>query len=325
MWSPTPRWSPRTPPTGPAGSSATPPPSSDRRPRPRWPGWSPSVASWAWPWFPREGTPGWSAARSPGTARWCWPSAASTTLGPVDDRAGQITVGAGVTLAALQQAAGGRRVGLRRGHRQPRLGHGGRHRGHQRRRAARPPLRGHPGPGGRPRGGARHRCGRLPPRGSGEGQHRVRLARSASAGARGRWRWSPAARLRLVPAHAVPDRGAARLPHVTDAVDAAGLFRRSLPSLEACELFVAPGVELVCSVTGSQATVRRARTPPTCWSRWPTGPIRPRPSPRRPTPLAHVQDVAVATDAGPQGRAVALPRVPHRGHQHARALPTSST
>ena len=59
-----------------------------------------------------------------------------------------------------------------------------------------------------------------------------------------------AARLRLVPP--TPCRTAALLafPTVPDALDAAWLLRRSLPGLEACELFLSPGVELVCSVSG---------------------------------------------------------------------------
>jgi FAD/FMN-containing dehydrogenase len=59
-----------------------------------------------------------------------------------------------------------------------------------------------------------------------------------------------AARLRLVP-H-LPWHTAALLAFRTPshALDASAVFRRSLPSLEACELFLLPGLELVCSVTG---------------------------------------------------------------------------
>ena len=58
-----------------------------------------------------------------------------------------------------------------------------------------------------------------------------------------------AARLRLVPD--LPFRTVAVLafPTVGDAVEASALLRRSLPSLEACELFLASGLELVRSVT----------------------------------------------------------------------------
>lgn len=59
-----------------------------------------------------------------------------------------------------------------------------------------------------------------------------------------------AARLRLVPP--MPFRAVALLAFATvgDAVDATVLLRRALPSLEACELVLAPGIELVRGVTG---------------------------------------------------------------------------
>ena len=59
-----------------------------------------------------------------------------------------------------------------------------------------------------------------------------------------------AARLRLVPP--MPWRTVALLAFATvdGALDAAGLLRRSLPALEACELVLAPGVDLVCTLTG---------------------------------------------------------------------------
>ncbi|MGO9028256.1 MAG: FAD-binding oxidoreductase [Acidimicrobiales bacterium] len=62
-----------------------------------------------------------------------------------------------------------------------------------------------------------------------------------------------AARLRLVPA--MPCRTVAVLAFATVsyALDASALLRRSLPTLEACELFLAPGLELVCTVTGMRA------------------------------------------------------------------------
>ncbi|MHB1486500.1 MAG: FAD-binding oxidoreductase [Acidimicrobiales bacterium] len=62
-----------------------------------------------------------------------------------------------------------------------------------------------------------------------------------------------AARLRLVPA--MPCRTVAVLafPRVSDAINASAVFRRSLPALEACELFLSSGLELVCSVTGMRA------------------------------------------------------------------------
>ncbi|HUY66577.1 MAG TPA: FAD-binding oxidoreductase [Acidimicrobiales bacterium] len=66
-----------------------------------------------------------------------------------------------------------------------------------------------------------------------------------------------AARFRLVPP--TPYRTAALLAFQTvpDALAAAWLLRRSLASLEACELFLASGVELVCSVSGIPAPFPR--------------------------------------------------------------------
>ncbi len=59
-----------------------------------------------------------------------------------------------------------------------------------------------------------------------------------------------AARLRLVPA--MPERTVAMLafPTVSAALEASATFRRSLSGVEACELFLASGLDLVCSVTG---------------------------------------------------------------------------
>ncbi len=59
-----------------------------------------------------------------------------------------------------------------------------------------------------------------------------------------------AARLRLVPP--APERTVALLAFATvaDALAAAVLVRRSLRTLESCELFVAAGMDLVCEVTG---------------------------------------------------------------------------
>ncbi|MGD0391788.1 MAG: FAD-binding oxidoreductase [Acidimicrobiales bacterium] len=59
-----------------------------------------------------------------------------------------------------------------------------------------------------------------------------------------------AARLRLVPS--LPCRTVAVLAFasVAAALDASVSLRRALPSLEAAELFLAPGLELVCAVTG---------------------------------------------------------------------------
>ena len=92
-----------------------------------------------------------------------------------------------------------------------------------------------------------------------------------------------AARLRLVPA--MPCRTVAILAFsaVTYALDASVVLRRSLPALEACELFLGPGVELVCTVTGL-----RAPFPPLtrriCWSRRLTTSTPPGLWGKRPTP-----------------------------------------
>jgi FAD/FMN-containing dehydrogenase len=59
-----------------------------------------------------------------------------------------------------------------------------------------------------------------------------------------------AARLRLVPAQPFRTAAVLAFPTVGDAVGASALLRRSLPSLEACELFLASGLDLVRSATG---------------------------------------------------------------------------
>lgn len=59
-----------------------------------------------------------------------------------------------------------------------------------------------------------------------------------------------AARLRLVPAPAFRTVAVAAFSSVAAAVAAAAHVRRSLPQLEACELFLASGLELVCRTAG---------------------------------------------------------------------------
>jgi FAD/FMN-containing dehydrogenase len=59
------------------------------------------------------------------------------------------------------------------------------------------------------------------------------------------------ARLRLVPPLAFRTAALLAFPSVPDALAASARLRRSLPALEACELVLAPGVELVCSVSGA--------------------------------------------------------------------------
>jgi len=60
-----------------------------------------------------------------------------------------------------------------------------------------------------------------------------------------------AARLRLVPPVGYRTVALLAFPAVRPAVEAAGRLRRALPILEASELVLAPGMELVCSVTGA--------------------------------------------------------------------------
>jgi FAD/FMN-containing dehydrogenase len=62
-----------------------------------------------------------------------------------------------------------------------------------------------------------------------------------------------AARLRLVPAMACRTVAVLAFPTVSHALEASAVFRRSLPALEASELFLSSGIELVCSVTGMRA------------------------------------------------------------------------
>ena len=105
-----------------------------------------------------------------------------------------------------------------------------------------------------------------------------------------------AARLRLVPAMRCRTVAMLAFPAVTHALDASVVLRRSLPTLEACELLLRPGLELVCSVTGMSGAVLdpapgvpagRGGRPP-----------RPHPGPGRGEldAIGHLDDVVVATD-----------------------------
>jgi FAD/FMN-containing dehydrogenase len=58
-------------------------------------------------------------------------------------------------------------------------------------------------------------------------------------------------RLKLVPPLAFRTVALLGFPDVGQALEAASGLRRSLPALDACELFLRAGVELVCSVTGA--------------------------------------------------------------------------
>jgi len=60
-----------------------------------------------------------------------------------------------------------------------------------------------------------------------------------------------AARLRLVPPSTERTVAVLAFASPSHAVEASARLRRSLPALDACELFLQPGLELVCSVTGA--------------------------------------------------------------------------
>jgi FAD/FMN-containing dehydrogenase len=108
-----------------------------------------------------------------------------------------------------------------------------------------------------------------------------------------------AARLRLVPPVDYRTVALLAFPAVRPAVDAAGRLRRALPSLEASELVLAPGMELVCSVTGAGLPFPTShpvyllievadRTDP-------TGPLG-----EAVDGIDDLSDVAVATEPGPR-------------------------
>ncbi len=69
-----------------------------------------------------------------------------------------------------------------------------------------------------------------------------------------------AARLRLLPPSPCRTVAILAFDSVRDALEASALFRRSLPELEACELCFRDGVELVCSVTGLAPPFRHRRS-----------------------------------------------------------------
>ena len=108
-----------------------------------------------------------------------------------------------------------------------------------------------------------------------------------------------AARLRLVPTAAWHTTAILAFAAVADALEAASLVRRSLPSLDACELFFEDGVRLVCSVTGMPPPF--AGPHPVCLlleaadRTDPTGALG-----EVTTSLPHVLDTVVATEPGPR-------------------------
>ena len=128
------------------------------------------------------------------------------------------------------------------------------------------------------------------------------------------------ARLRLVPALSARTVALLAFPTVSGAVDASVVLRQSLASLEACEFFLQSGLDLVAAVTGLVSPFAAPhpvyllvevadRTDPTADLAEVT------------ESLDHLQDAVVATDPTPRVRAVAVPRSPHRSHQHPRSAP----
>ncbi len=108
-----------------------------------------------------------------------------------------------------------------------------------------------------------------------------------------------AARLRLVPASAWRTTAVLAFSAVADAIEAASLVRRSLPSLDACELFFESGVRLVCSVTGMPPPF--AGPHPVCLLLEAADRTDPTNALAEVTDsLPHVLDTVVATEPGPR-------------------------
>ena len=125
-----------------------------------------------------------------------------------------------------------------------------------------------------------------------------------------------AARLRLVPAPSVSDGGRAGLRHRLRRARRVGLPATGTAHAGGCR--AVPLARSRAGVHGDRdaKALRATLTPSTCWWRRPITPTPPMPSPR-----------AVGFDrpcgrrggghrSGTTGRPVALPRGPHRGHQH---------
>jgi FAD/FMN-containing dehydrogenase len=108
-----------------------------------------------------------------------------------------------------------------------------------------------------------------------------------------------AACLRLVPRASWQTTAILAFSAVGDALEAASLVRRSLPALDACELFFEDGVRLVCSVTGMPPPF--AGPHPVCLlleaadRTDPTGALA-----EATASLRHVLDTVVATEPGPR-------------------------
>jgi FAD/FMN-containing dehydrogenase len=105
-----------------------------------------------------------------------------------------------------------------------------------------------------------------------------------------------AARVRLVPPNPERVTSILALPSTAAAIDAASLLRRSLPELQSLELFLQPGLDLVCRVTGA---ARPFKEPHSAYL------LAEAAAQHDPTPalatvldsIPSIEDVAVATDA----------------------------
>ena len=108
-----------------------------------------------------------------------------------------------------------------------------------------------------------------------------------------------AARLRLVPTARWRTTAILAFAAVADALEAASLVRRSLPSLDACELFFEEGVRLVGSITGMPPPF--AGPHPVCLLLEAADRTDPTSALAEVTAsLSHVLDTVVATEPGPR-------------------------
>ena len=236
----------------------------------------------------------------------------------VDPVAGQLTAGAGRRIADVQAAARDGRLGLRR-----RLGGAGHGDGRrldrdERRRRARVALRRHPcascsasrpcSPTDR---SSRISAGSVK---DNTGYH-LPVAGVRQRGHARRRDGGTAARSSLVATSASSRCSVSR--RSTTRCSACASLRRSLPSLEAAELFFADGVALVREQLALPRPARRGATC-TCSSSARITSIR------APALAAAVDEIerrrrCRRRRSGAAGGIVALPRGPHRGHQHDRS------
>ena len=156
-----------------------------------------------------------------------------------------MTVGAGATLAALQDAAQGRRPGRGAGLRRARLVHGRRRRRVRRRGRAGASPRDGSRARGRARGGAGRRLGRVAAGRADQGQRRLRPA--GAAGRLGGDARDHHARALEARAAAVrrASRRSCRCRPPGEAAELLKTLRANAPSLESCDFFLDEGLELV--------------------------------------------------------------------------------